>query len=189
MGHTEGGKIRVHLGHALNFRDATVQFLCGSVKLISHCISGIVGMTMVYSLSGSDPEETPSRPEDGVPSGSASASAMEDEDTVERRRIVPDDPDQEGRFARATPRNISGVVGQLPPGRTLAERLEIINRELNKDYKRGKTQKYGKISNWPVTCTRTREGFIRYVIIHLRLRLQLVAPDGVRAHAVRQGLA
>lgn len=170
MGRTDDGKIRVHLGHnALNFRDATVQFLCGSVKLLSHCVTGVIGMTMSYSLSGSDVQEgagattRQDRDEGASGSGSASAPIEDEEGEQSRRRIIPDLPENpEGRFTRTTPSQVAGLTGRLPQGKTLAERLQIINTELNKDYKRGRgTQKYGKISNWPITCTRTRDGYIR----------------------------
>lgn len=59
----------------------------------------------------------------------------------------------------------TGVEVPLDRGLTLAERLHIINRRLNQDYKKkagvDASKKYGKIANWPVNVCMTIDGLIR----------------------------
>jgi hypothetical protein len=145
---------RINLGQILNFRNSVFQFLCGSVKLVGHRVTGIVGATLTYSLSGQDEAETGIAPDDeegGEESATAGAAPK-------KKRVMPGEP----RNPRATPGIVTGTDVTLNPGLSLARRLAAINAAFNKDYRRRKDgDKFGKISLWPVTVCMTHDGLIR----------------------------
>jgi len=145
-------------------------------------------MEVTYSLSGKD--DAPSLPAATEmpldPSGiEIDEELFQDVDTTvteEEEELMPSLPprepetlparESEGPPAtkRRRPRQITkgsavGVEGRLDAGLTLSERLDVINRTLNKDYlhKRGGETKYGKISLWPITLCTTLDGYIRQV--------------------------
>ncbi len=187
MGVTENGMFRFQFGSVLNFRDSIIQFVSGHVKLLGHCIDGMVGATFAYSLSGVDEEDAEGEAQAQAAGESLSLPVEEPAAPAPKRGnkrrktiIVPppqenlglyvareDDEDEDeasgSRTPRTTPRTVSGAVGMLDAGLTLSERLAVINGTLNKDYKHKDAAKpgYGKICNWPLTVCLTREGYIR----------------------------
>jgi len=55
MGRTSAdGKVVIPFSQPLNFRDAVMQIVTGTAKLVSHCITGFVSMNLVYSTSGKE---------------------------------------------------------------------------------------------------------------------------------------
>lgn len=146
IGVTEKGTIRVLLGQTLNFRNSVIQFLCGSVTLLSHCVTGIVSVSMTYTSSGVDEKEGPE----------------EEQEEEEPQQPAPKRTKLTWtREPRTTPGRVTGIEVSLRPGLTMAERLERVNEMLNKDYRKSGGQKFGKICNWPVTVCDTPQGYIR----------------------------
>lgn len=133
--------MRVNLGQVLNFQNSVIQFLCGTVRLVSHCVTGFAKFGITYSLSGVDEEE------EGI-----------EQEERPKKKIIPAPRE---RDPRTTPGLATGVEVKLDRGLTLAERLAIVNAGLNADYRRKGGVKYGKISNWPITICRTLDGLVR----------------------------
>jgi hypothetical protein len=133
MGRTSSDRtIVVPFSQPLNFRDAIMQIVTGTSRLISHCVTGVATMSVVYSSSGKEEETEIAEESVGRP-----------------------------RKARTTTSMAKPAAGEWGPGLTLRERLEHMNAGLNSNYMRRTESARGKLSNWPATICTTPDGYVR----------------------------
>lgn len=157
MGRTDSHRnLHIPFSQPLNFRDAIVQIITGTARLVSHCVSGLASLDIVYSTSGKNT----------VPTEEAVAKA-----SVAKRR----------RVERATPGIARAAEGTWEAGLTLRERLRSMNLGLNRVYSGTGDDAVGKLSNWPATICSTPDGYIRYVILTIMLAFKsphaVTSPD------------
>jgi len=164
LGRTVDKKIRIPFHQPLNFSDSILQIVNGYVKLVSHSVTGVVGMNLVYfnSVADSDdpakaPEAVGRRKKKIIPLEEAPPSPQ----TPRPPSPTPGPSGTQRRSRRATQKPAKGTEGVLRAGTSLTDRLRAVNTVLNVDYVRKAGAGRSKISNWPVAICLTPDGRVR----------------------------